>query len=92
MPLTKVIWTVAMDQAGETRLLQHAQTARAQIVCIRTTNSRLGDAIGRFHQHDIKVYGWRWPAVKPTPTSTTHYYAADEVITQRTRRRLSCSS
>src|SRR3954451_1745395 len=78
MPLTKVIWTVAMDQAGEARLLQHAQTARAQIVCIRTTNSRLGDAIGRFLQQNIKVYGWRWPAVKPTPTSTTHYYAADE--------------
>ena len=74
----KVLWIVTMNQAAETRLLQHAQASGADAVCIRTDNSRLPDAIGRFKQAGFKVYGWRWPAVTPRPGSTTHYYADDE--------------
>jgi hypothetical protein len=79
MAITKVLWIVDMDQpADETRLLQNAKTAGAQTVCIRTTSQRLPGAIGRFHAQSIKVYAWRWPAVRPTPASTSHYYAMDE--------------
>ena len=74
----KVLWIVTMNQAAETRLLQHAQASGADAVCIRTDNSRLPNAIGRFKQAGFKVYGWRWPAVTPRPSSTTHYYADDE--------------
>jgi hypothetical protein len=34
-------------------------------------------AIGQFHQHGIKVYGWRWPAVK-ADTHSPHHFANDE--------------
>lgn len=79
MPITKVLWIVDMDRpADETRLLQNAKAAGAQIVCLRSTGKRLPDAIGRFHGQGIKVYAWRWPAVRPTPNSASHYYAMDE--------------
>jgi hypothetical protein len=26
----------------------------------------------------MQVYAWRWPAVRPQPNSSTHYYAKDE--------------
>jgi hypothetical protein len=74
----KVLWIVTMNQAGEARLLQHAQDSGANAVCIRTDNTRLPDAIGRFKQKGFRVYGWRWPAVVPKPNSTTHYSATDE--------------
>lgn len=74
----KVLWVVGMTTAAqESRLLNHAQACRADAVCIRTTNSRLSNAIGRFHAAGIKVYGWRWPAVRPT-TAAAHYFAIDE--------------
>jgi hypothetical protein len=82
---SKVLWIVGMtDQATEDRLLQHAQSAGISTVCIRSTNSRLPAAIARFHARNIKVYAWRWPAVRPT-TGVPHYYApeeADYVVTQ----------
>lgn len=74
MPLTKVLWAIDIDP---TKLLQHAQTSKVQVVCIRTTNSHLRSAIGQFHQHGIKVYGWRWPAVK-ADTHSPHHFATDE--------------
>ena len=74
MPLNKVLWGIDIDP---TALLQHAQTCRAQVVCIRTTNSHLRNAIAQFHQHGIKVYGWRWPAVK-ADTHSPHHFASDE--------------
>ena len=66
------------DSAAEGRLLRNAQAAGADAVCIRTTNSRLPAAIGRFHQNNIKVYAWRWPAVEQVENDTTHHYADDE--------------
>jgi hypothetical protein len=74
---SKVLWIVTMDPAAETRLLQHAQAGGVDTVCIRTTSAQFPDTIGRFHQHNIKVFGWRWPAVKST-TVSVHYFAADE--------------
>jgi hypothetical protein len=74
----KVLWIVSMSQPAEKRLLGHAQACGVGAVCIRTDNRRLLGAIGRFHDKRIKVYGWRWPAVKPIPGSKTHYYALDE--------------
>jgi hypothetical protein len=74
----KVLWIVTMNEAAESRLLDHARASGANAVCIRTDNKRLPDAIGRFKQGGFKTYAWRWPAVKPQPNSTTHYYAKDE--------------
>ena len=75
----KVIWIVDMvELAAEDRLLRNAQTTGADAVCIRTTNSRLPAAIDRFHQNNIKVYAWRWPAVRQVQGDLTHHYAADE--------------
>jgi len=74
----KVLWIVTMNEAGEARLVEHAQASGANAVCIRTDNRRLPAAIARFKGAGIKVYAWRWPAVVPKPSSTTHYYAKDE--------------
>jgi len=46
---SKILWIVPMDTAAaETQLLQHAQASGIDTVCIRTTSTRLPDAIGRF--------------------------------------------
>jgi hypothetical protein len=74
----KTLWIVSMSQAAEARLLKHAQAMGADAVCIRTDNTRLTGAVGRFRQKGIKVYAWRWPAVVAKPGSKTHYYAVDE--------------
>jgi len=74
---TKVLWAVSMTAAQEATLAAHAKAAGANAVCIRTSNTRLAGAIGRFHALGIKVYGWRWPAAKPID-SASHYYALDE--------------
>lgn len=34
--------------------------------------------IGRAHALGLEIYAWRWPATKPQPNSTTHYFATDE--------------
>jgi hypothetical protein len=74
---SKVLWVVNMaDSAAESRLLEHAKTAGIGTVCIRSTNQRLADAIGRFHAKDIKVYAWRWPAVQAS--TAPHHFAPDE--------------
>lgn len=74
----KILWIVGMGTASaESRLLDHAMASGADGVCVRTTNARLRDAIARFHARGLKVYGWRWPAVRPT-TSAPHYFARDE--------------
>jgi hypothetical protein len=62
--------------AMENRVLAHALACGADAVCIRTTNARLQAAIARFHTAGLKVYGWRWPAVKPS--SVAHHFAIDE--------------
>jgi hypothetical protein len=71
----KVLWTVSMSNAAEEQqLLAHAQAIAATGVAIRTSNQRLAAAIPRFHSQGIKVFGWRWPACRPT-TSPLNYYA-----------------
>src|SRR5258708_29176207 len=75
----KVLWIVDMGApATEKRLAKHAKDADVGIVCIRSSNARLPDGIKRFHELGMQVYAWRWPAVKPQPNSSTHYYAKDE--------------
>jgi hypothetical protein len=60
----KVLWAVDMDNQGdEDRIFYHASLMGAGGVAIRTTSPRLPDSIQRFHQRNLKVYGWRWPAV-----------------------------
>ena len=70
----KVLWTVFMrNPAEEDLLLAHAQHAGCNAVAIRTSNDRLAGSIARFHKKNIKVYGWRWPAVTATPNNPTYY-------------------
>jgi hypothetical protein len=74
----KILWNVQMnDAATENRLLSHALAAGCSGVCIRSTSSRLAAAIARFHSAGLKVYAWRWPAVRTGGTSP-HYFARDE--------------
>lgn len=47
--------------AAETRFSKHALAINATGVCIRTSSTRLPDAIERFHDLGMKVYAWRWP-------------------------------
>jgi hypothetical protein len=77
---SKILWIVDMSTAAaEAQLLRHAQAGGIDTVCIRTTNARLPGAIARFHQQNIKVFGWRWPGVKPQdPTTSIHHFADDE--------------
>lgn len=75
---SKVLWIVGMtDASTEDQLLQDAQSAGIGTVCIRSDNARLPDAIARFQAKGLKVYAWRWPAVRPT-TSARHYFAPEE--------------
>jgi hypothetical protein len=67
-----------VESSAEDRLLHNAQAAGADAVCIRTTNARLPGAIDRFHSNNIKVYAWRWPAVRQSQGDSTHHYAVDE--------------
>lgn len=74
----KVLWTVSLSSANESRLLDHAKLAAVDAVCIRSDSQRLVSSISRFHANNIKVYAWRWPAVEEQPRSKTHYFAKDE--------------
>lgn len=76
-----------MNAGQEAQLLAHAQACKANVVCIRTSNPGLPDAIGLFHKANIAVYGWRWPATKPPVDKITqlpiddtvsHYFAPNE--------------
>jgi hypothetical protein len=63
MTLTrKFLWIVNMNtDAAEKQFSKHALAIDATGVCIRTSSTRLPDAIKRFHDLGIKVYAWRWP-------------------------------
>jgi hypothetical protein len=74
----KVLWIVSFTKALEPRAFKHAEDCGVEAVCIRSDNVRLENAIGGFHQKNIAVYAWRWPAVLPKPGSKTHWYAKDE--------------
>jgi len=74
----KVMWIVGMNSdADEQAFAQHVNAAGIDTVCIRTTTSRLPDAVGRFHKLGKKVWAWRWPGVDPDPAKAKgpHYYA-----------------
>jgi hypothetical protein len=67
-----------MGNSDLARLLDHAKAVTAYAVCIRSSNAILPGAIAKFHQQNVKVYAWRWPAVVAHPHSGSHYYAIDE--------------
>jgi hypothetical protein len=62
--------------ALETAFSKHALAIGATTVCIRTSSTRLADAIKRFHDIGIKVYAWRWPPA----TRTGAKKEADNVV------------
>jgi len=72
----KVLWAIHMPDHA--KLLADAIAVGASAVCIRSSNSSLPDAIADFHQKNIAVHAWRWPAVSDQPHSATHYYALKE--------------
>jgi hypothetical protein len=71
---TKVLWTYNVDKKG---FLDKAKYIGASGVCIRTDLNWLAEAIPEIQNDGIKVYAWRWPAVRPT-RGVPHYYAPDE--------------
>jgi hypothetical protein len=74
-----VLWASPVISDTATRSpLPAARASLVEAVCIRSDNVRLENAIGGFHQKEIAVYAWRWPAVLPKPGSKTHWYAKDE--------------
>jgi hypothetical protein len=79
MPLArKFLWIVNMNtEKAEQSFAKHAMAINATGVGIRTSSTRLVDAMGRFKALGMTVYAWRWPGVIPGKTST-HYYALDE--------------
>ena len=72
--VNKVLWTVTGSANG---LLAHATRIGVGAVCVRTDNAWLAGAIPEFHQHGLKVYGWRWPGIDPQ-THLPDYYALDQ--------------
>jgi hypothetical protein len=66
MALTrKILWIVGMNaDAAERQLSKHALAIDATAVCIRTSSTRMPDAIKRFHDLGMKVYAWRWPSAR----------------------------
>ena len=69
----KILWVVNYDELSW--FVERAQFVRATGVAIRTDNN-LENAITRFHDVDIKVYGWRWPSAHHDPAMKE----ADKVI------------
>lgn len=76
--MKKALWVTSFNSGAIDRLLDHCSEAAVELLCIRTTSSALPDAIGRFAEHGIDVYGWRWPAVVSGQHSAPHYFAKDE--------------
>ncbi len=74
----KILWLISIGSNATQHIVQHAQAAGADTVCIRTSNPSLPAAIPVLHEAGIDVFGWRWPAVKPTPNRKSHYFADDE--------------
>jgi hypothetical protein len=70
----KILWIVTGEQND---LLAHAKRIEASAVAIRTDNHWLRGSIAVFHAAGIKVYGWRWPGVRPTD-DPPNYYAPDQ--------------
>ncbi len=60
----KNLWVVGYDDVDD--FLQKAVNVGATGVAIRSDNDLL-KAITKFHAHNIKVYGWRWPSAKRDP-------------------------
>jgi len=71
MPFDKTLWIVSYPDPHW--LLAHAQQTGVGTVAIRTTNN-IGVALPVFHQHGIKVFGWRWPsATMAGATAEAHH-------------------
>jgi hypothetical protein len=77
----KVLWIVNMNtESTEKAFGKHALACDANIVCIRTSSSRLPDAIKRFHDLNMKVYAWRWPQVVPSKLQAEADKVANNLI------------
>lgn len=72
--MKKVLWIVDGDRD---RFIKQALAIGAKAVCVRTTNTWLGDSISDIKKAGLDVYGWRWPAVLKD-TNASHHYAMDE--------------
>ena len=73
--MRKVLWLVDGDKSA---LLNAANYIRAQVLCIRTTNSWLQGSIGSLKSQGFDVYAWRWPNAKPIDPDPKHLYAMNE--------------
>src|SRR5262249_24475113 len=78
MPLnTKGLWVEDLDDATvQARVIKHVGDTGANLVCVRTSSPLLQELIPKFHQTNVKVYGWMWARV--IPHQPNHRYARDE--------------
>jgi len=78
---TKVLWIVIMNsEATEKSFAKHALAIGATAVCIRTSSTRLPDAIKRFHDIGMKVLAWRWPKASKTAALNEAKNVAENLI------------
>ena len=77
----KFLWIVNMNSdAAETAFAKHALAINATGVCIRTSSTRLPNAIKRFHDLGMKVYAWRWPPANPNGAQRESDLVAGKLI------------
>jgi hypothetical protein len=74
---TKALWVEDLDTtAVQARVMQHANTIGANLLCVRTTSPLLQNLIQTFHTAGMRVYGWMWTSV--ISNQAQHRYACDE--------------
>jgi hypothetical protein len=76
---SKILWTLDVtDLNTERAVFADATAAGCGVICVRSASPRWPSLIARAHAANLKIFAWRWPAVKPQPASHTHYFADDE--------------
>ena len=75
--MKKVLWLV---DGTLQHVLDKAKFIGAQAICARTTNSWIATSINLIHQNGLKLYGWRWPSVRPIANAHDphHLFALNE--------------
>lgn len=77
--MRKALWVTTLTDPDAKMLIAHANASGATLVCIRSTNSILPQALPKLRAAKLDVYSWRWPAVESSPGDhAPHHYAMDE--------------
>ena len=69
--MKKVLWVVENDLQP---IIDKAKFIGADTICARTSNDWITTSIDTVHQAGLKLYGWRWPNVRPVPPEQDHLH------------------